>query len=301
MYICIVDRYGIHAFIFFLSTSIVFGQTLFSFGVMSKSYTVMHIGRFFFGLGGESLSVAQSRITTRWFQGKELAMAIGVNLAFGRLGSVLNDIVSPWLAYGVNVPFAVWFGTVTCIASFGCCYALVRLDKRYQERSSSDDELYLDDQAFSPISKLGGSPHFNQLTRGKSDLPLSFWLICSVMCLYYGADIPFNAIHSGFLESKWYKGNPKMASQIMAVPDTISALLIPFVGTFVDRYGHRCKVMILCGVIMMICHTYFAFATDADPSPIFALVPLGLAYAMLLTFWPCIPLVVHESKLSTAL
>ena len=279
------------------------GQTLFSIGVMTKSYLFMHAGRFFFGLGGESLSVAQSRITTRWFRGKELAMAIGINLAFGRLGSVLNDIVSPWLAYGVDVPFAVWFGTLTCILSFGCCYALVRLDKKFPERQSSDDDLDLtadETMLSSPTSKID-SPQAPSLALQHLDLPIRFWLICFIMCLYYGADIPFNAIHSSFLESKWYKGDPQTASQIMAIPDTISALLIPFVGTFVDRFGHRCKVMILCGLIMMVCHIYFAFASASSPSPIYALVPLGLAYAMLLTFWPCIPLIVNEGKLATAL
>jgi nitrate/nitrite transporter NarK len=179
----------------------------------------------------------------------------------------------------------------------------VRLDKKFQERHSSDDELdsALDETDISLPTSKRGSPQAAVLSFKQLDLPLNFWLVCFIMCLYYGADIPFNAIHSSFLESKWYKGDPKTASQIMAIPDTISALLIPFVGTFVDRFGHRCKVMIVCGLIMMTCHTYFAFAIASDPSPIFALISLGLAYAMLLTFWPCIPLIVKEGTLSTAL
>ncbi len=77
-----VDRYGIHSFVFLLSTCIVAGQFLFSVGISLKWYPLMHVGRFLFGVGGESLSVAQSRITTRWFKGKELALAIGMLLPF---------------------------------------------------------------------------------------------------------------------------------------------------------------------------------------------------------------------------
>jgi nitrate/nitrite transporter NarK len=46
-------------------------------------------------LGGESLSVAQSSIVSIWFRGKELAMALGLNMSFSRLGSVVNGFILP--------------------------------------------------------------------------------------------------------------------------------------------------------------------------------------------------------------
>ena len=55
----------------------------------------MLAGRVLFGLGGESMSVAQSAIVSQWFKGKELAMALGLNLSISRLGSVINGIVIP--------------------------------------------------------------------------------------------------------------------------------------------------------------------------------------------------------------
>lgn len=286
-----MDRFGIHIFLFGLSFAVVLGQLIFSIGVSVGSYWVMHFGRLIFGVGGESLSVAQSRITTRWFEGKELALALGLNLAIGRLGSVLNDILSPYLAYSIGMNFAIWFGTFTCIVSFMCTQTLVTMDKQFVKRSKSN-------------SNVNNSPTLsNSADTSKTKLyhlPKSFWLICCVTCLYYAADIPFNAIHSSFLQTKWYKGDPQTASQIMAIPDTLSAVFVPVVGIFVDKYGHRCKISILCGVMMALIHYYFAYATAESPSPIPFLVGLGFSYAMLLIFWPSIPLVVHESKLSTA-
>ena len=285
-----MDKFGIHGFLFSLSFAVVLGQTLFSIGISTKSFFIMHFGRFIFGIGGESLSVAQSRITTRWFQGKELALALGLNLAIGRLGSVLNDILSPALAYNIGMNFAIWFGTFTCIVSFLCTQTLVSLDKNFVKKSKSDPTL----SENPTIAKPENSDVKERF------LPQSFWLICCITCLYYAADIPFNAIHSSFLQTKWYKGDPQTASQIMAIPDTLSAVFVPLVGIFVDKYGHRCKVSILCGVMMTVIHYYFAYATASSPSPIPFLIGLGFSYAMLLIFWPSIPLVVEESKLSTA-
>ena len=291
----LMDKFGIHIFLFGLSIAVVFGQFLFSIGVSLKTYWIMHLGRFIFGVGGESLSVAQARITTRWFEGKELALALGLNLAIGRLGSVLNDLLSPYLAYTLGMNSAIWFGTVTCIISFGCCQTLVVMDKQFVKRAKSEENIDLTGTDTN-TNTLQPSMKFSQLAL----LPNSFWLICLITCLYYAADIPFNAIHSSFLQTKWYKGDPQTASQIMAIPDTLSAVFVPAVGVFVDKYGHRCKLSILCGLMMAFIHFYFAFATASSPSPIPFLIGLGFSYAMLLIFWPSIPLIVPEQKLSTA-
>lgn len=66
-------------------------------GAYKKIYWVMLAGRVIFGLGGESMSVAQSAIVSIWFKGKELAFALGVNLSLARLGSVLNADTIPSL------------------------------------------------------------------------------------------------------------------------------------------------------------------------------------------------------------
>lgn len=68
----------------------------------------MVIGRILFGVGGESLFVSQTRTTTSWFRGKELAFALGVNLGIARLGSVLNDYLSPILCLQYSMAAAMY-------------------------------------------------------------------------------------------------------------------------------------------------------------------------------------------------
>lgn len=64
-----MDKLGPNVMIVTFSTLICIGSTIFAVGVMSKSFSIMVLGRLFFGLGGESLEVAVARIMTDWFQG----------------------------------------------------------------------------------------------------------------------------------------------------------------------------------------------------------------------------------------
>ncbi|KAI9359596.1 major facilitator superfamily domain-containing protein [Zopfochytrium polystomum] len=359
----LVDAFGTRRLMTILSSLVCLGQFLFAVGVQTKVYWVMHLGRIIFGVGGESLSVAQTRLTTKWFKGKELAFALGVNLSVARLGSVFNDFLSPYLGIYVSIPFSVWFGFIFCLLSLVCGLILNHIDEKGVTRSarhghhmqsyrmtatsssSSVDvshphgsvvhppplahtnsahslrnarrSMMLEREdsnaaiAFGPGGRtqgFGSSPpgghHGVTGTldwKAVSEFTLPFWLICLIMCLMYATVIPFNTIHSAFLQNRWYPNDPATAAQVMAIPDIISATLVPFCGTFVDRYGRRSKVLIFCGCIMAVVHLILAFATrQMISSPLLLLCMLGFSYALLLTFWPCIPLVVKEKSLATA-
>jgi len=93
----------------------------------------MIAGRVVFGLGGESMSVAQSAIVSKWFKGKELAMALGLNLSISRLGSVINGIVVPQIynEHHLNqLGIALLVGFFVCVFSLVCAIFLVLLDKK---------------------------------------------------------------------------------------------------------------------------------------------------------------------------
>ena len=87
----------------------------------------MLAGRVLFGFGGESLTVAQSALVSVWFQDKELAFALGINLSIARIGGVINNVLSP--IFWTDGHFSLWFGLIVCGVSFFCCVLLTRLDK----------------------------------------------------------------------------------------------------------------------------------------------------------------------------
>lgn len=279
-----MDRFGTSSLMQLLSVVICVGHLFFSIGVQWRSLPLMIFGRVLFGIGGESLSVAQTRMTTKYFRGRELALALGVNLSVARLGSVANDLLSPYLAVKFSVPFAVYFGLTTCLLSLLCSFTLSRLDRRQGDAS---------------VTSLHG--HFNW--RAPLQFPKTYWLLILVMVTLYGSVVPFNTIHQAFLQSKswWYPNDPVKAAQVMGVPDTMSALLVPFVGYYTDRYGYRPQTLFICATVITVIHFCLGRATPTlMPSPIPALFFLGASYACLLVFWPCIPVIVSEVYLATA-
>ena len=93
----------------------------------------MLVGRVVYGFGGESMGVANSAILSEWFQGKELAFAFGINLSVARLGSVINNLVSPTLADSIDLQFAFWFGVILCGSSVLSAVLISIFDKAFDK------------------------------------------------------------------------------------------------------------------------------------------------------------------------
>ncbi|KNE70373.1 hypothetical protein AMAG_14513 [Allomyces macrogynus ATCC 38327] len=278
----LIDKYGPRTIAVLFSLLVVAGQLIFVTGLVDRTPGWAIFGRFVFGLGGETLSVAQQHITTKWFRGTELALAVGINLSIARVGSVINDIVSPYLAHRYSIPLSLWFGFATCIISLAGTLVLVVIDQRYSHLAGSSRELW-------------------QVRRGIRHFPRAFWVIQVVMVLLYGTVVPFNTIHSAFLAAKWYPGDAERAAQVMGVPDTLSAVLVPFAGSFFDRVGYRAHAIVVCGAMIGMCHFVLgSVPATVMTSPVPVLMVLGSSYALLLTFVPCIPLLVPPGFLGTA-
>lgn len=127
------DKFGARICMIIFCVFITLGQFITALGLSMKSWPVMFIGRVVYGFGGESLGVANSAILSEWFQGKELAFAFGINLSIARLGSVINNVVSPTLADGVDIQFAFWFGVILCGSSVLCAFVIASFDKAFDK------------------------------------------------------------------------------------------------------------------------------------------------------------------------
>jgi len=106
-----VDRIGPASCILF-SSLVLIGQIVFSFGAMYKNWPIMLLGRAIYGLGGENMGVANSCLIAKWFAGSELALSFGVTMSIARLGSVINNIVSPKMANAEGTSSACWLGAI---------------------------------------------------------------------------------------------------------------------------------------------------------------------------------------------
>ncbi|KAG0026121.1 hypothetical protein BGZ81_006608 [Podila clonocystis] len=357
------DRLGHRRIMCWASLVVVLGHMIVCLGVERRNVAMMIVGRVVFGMA-ESLGVVQAALTIKYFRGQELAMALGVNLCISRLGSVLNDVLTPLIWSRSNVVVAFWGGFVTCVVSLTSALVLVVLD-RWQERKSGDhqrgqegevgheeqvlgmeqeqaerdqEEKEGEKQELSAVTKAGGgrqsldpsleSPlkesfrdhdlgHHHHSTdanvpktglanvaakvkiivRDMAGFTLSAWILLAMACLLVGVIVPFNSIHAGFLQMRWYHDDPKHAAQVTTVPDLLAAILVIPFGYFADHYGQKSWLFMLTGLLIGSAHVALGLFHLATPIP--ALVLLGLATAIMSLFQSAIPTLVTEEQIAT--
>ncbi|TPX30584.1 hypothetical protein SmJEL517_g05879 [Synchytrium microbalum] len=331
----LVDKVDSKKVLILFSLFVCIGQTIFAIGVSSRQFGLMVLGRILFGIGGESISVVQASITTSWFKGKELAFALGLNLCIARFGSVANSLASPRIEVLTNVPTAVWAGTLMCYLSFGASMALVSVIAHKSPPSDTNNTNQSTSPSTSEVSRrrqsMSSLPPQHRLSRGTSLadptvttpllarqpsiyvettiaatwsramedvrlLPFTFWLVCLICVLLYGTVVPFNNIASDFLQSKWFPGDTVMAGNVMCIPDTMSAVLVPICGILVDKYGRRASVLVLCALVIAAVHLILGLTMIY---PVFPLIFLGLSYSMYgVAIWPSIATIIqHEEEM----
>ncbi|KAJ3328786.1 hypothetical protein HDU76_009283 [Blyttiomyces sp. JEL0837] len=257
----LVDKLDPRVVLLSFSACVCIGQTLFSCGVSLKHFGIMLVGRVLFGIGGESIAVVQSSITTSWFKNKELAFALGLNLCISRFGSVVNAICSPRIERRWGSPVAVWAGTLACYLSFGCAVILAMVISGspkpkdeiveaplpeptpsavessfsvYKRRSLPDLERHgsnlIDVSETTPLLNNGNNesarspphPAKSSIFQDLKLFPYSFWLVCLICILLYGTVIPFNNIASDFLMSKWFPNDTETAGVVMRLVSDLS-------------------------------------------------------------------------------
>ncbi|KAL3776343.1 LOW QUALITY PROTEIN: hypothetical protein ACHAWO_002461 [Cyclotella atomus] len=216
----VVDRYGAPKCQTLFAVIIFSGSFILSVGVSSQSWQLMYFGRFVFGLGAESLSVAQSTGLSEWFEGREVALAMGIALSVSRLGSIWNNLISPKVANAKNggVESAFRLGAFRCYYGRLIIFVDARTKRKIEKRSGGGLEsltaaLLEGSVVESDFLQSGGNAgNLNAMDEGTanqeseavhiSDIkkfqPL-FWLLSLSCVVVYGCVLPFNNVASGIL------------------------------------------------------------------------------------------------------
>uniref|UniRef100_A0A673ZG83 Lysosomal dipeptide transporter MFSD1 n=1 Tax=Salmo trutta TaxID=8032 RepID=A0A673ZG83_SALTR len=260
-------------------------------GALLDLFWLMEIGRFVFGIGGESLAVAQNTYAVNWFKGKELNLVFGLQLSMARLGSTVNMNIMGWVYNRVadlvgstghtTLGVSLMIAGATCIFSLVCALVLGYLDKR-AERILNKEQ--------------GATGEVIKLTDVK-DFPFPLWLIFIICVGYYVAIFPFIGLGQVFFIEK-FNFSPQEARAINSIVYIISAPASPVLGFMVDRIGKN-VIWVLCAVVTtLIAHMMLAFTFW---NPWIAMSLLGLSYSLLAcALWPMVAFVVPEHQLGTA-
>ncbi|XP_062355388.1 major facilitator superfamily domain-containing protein 1 isoform X5 [Cinclus cinclus] len=251
----------------------------------------MEVGRFIFGIGGESLAVAQNTYAVSWFKGKELNLVFGLQLSMARIGSTVNMNIMGWIYSRVQdllgsagpstLGLALLIGGVTCVFSLSCALILAYLDRRAEKLLCKEQ---------------GKTGEVIKLTDVK-DFSLSLWLIFVICVCYYAAVFPFIGLGKVFFIEK-FRFSPQEASAINSIVYIISAPMSPVFGILVDKVGKNI-IWVLCAVLTTLgSHILLAFTFW---NPWIAMCLLGVAYSLLAcALWPMVAFVVPEHQLGTA-
>ena len=280
-------RFGTICFAFIICI----GQAIFALGGFFDRLWIMEIGRFVFGIGGESLAVAQNTYAVAWFKGKELNMVFGFQLSVARVGSTVNFVLMgplfEWIReQHVDGPTAVGWTLLiagsSCLMSFLCSLILAWMDKRRNNLLG--------------ISEMGETGEVVKISDVKS-FPVSFWWLTLACLAYYGAIFPFVSLAQDFFRTKWNLSSQE-ANKIIGLVYLVSAPASPLLGLMIDKTGRNITWVFLAILASTGCHCILAFTSW---SPYIGICVLGVAYSLLASaLWPIAALLIPEYQLGTA-
>lgn len=260
---------------------------------MVPSAKLAAIGFMLFGVGIEMSGVAASRGTVKWFKGKELATAMGVQLAGSRVMVAVALWASPRLAdmggsSDVSRPLMVALLFLT--AGLLCWTAYGVLDRRTGKENHSKETIR---SLLTPLRELCRDNRHNRI----------MWLLCAICVTYYAAVIPFYRYATAIFQLTLGMESAGAASLIAALP-LVAALATPLVCMIPDFKGGATWLMAAGCLCIMACYAGFAYVLPSYPRLWVAytgIALLGLSSAFVSAgLWPLLPRVAPERSLGSA-
>ena len=264
------------------------GSVVHIFGVsISTQVLWASIGYAIFGVGIEIAGITVSKIIVKWFKGKELALAMGLEMACARIGTALALGVTPMLAehfQSVSMPILLGL-LLLCIGMISFVVFVVMDSKRDQElkETAAPEEPFRFRDIFD-IIKLKG-----------------FWYIAILCVLFYSAVFPFLKYAPDLMINK-FGISSKLSGIIPSLLPFGTILLTPFFGNLYDRKGKGATIMIFGALMLIGVHLLFTlpilnqwwFAT-------IVMIVLGIAFSLVPSaMWPSVPKIIPEKQLGTA-
>lgn len=217
---------------------------------MPGSAKLSAIGFMIFGCGVEMAGITVSRGIVKWFAGKEMALAMGIEMALARVGVAAVFIMSPLMAKvgdGINVSRSVGFTVILLCIGLISFIAYAFMDKNLERQTGNNEEK---DDPFK-ISDL------KYIFRSKV-----FWIVALLCVLYYSAIFPFQKYAANMLQCNLGISD-ESAAMIFTVFPLGAAAITPFLGRYLDKKGKGATMLIFGALLMIVCHLTFALGLPA--------------------------------------
>jgi len=301
----IIDRIGTRTSVIIFTILILLGALV---TALTGNIWIMASGRLIFGLGAESMIVAVTTIIARWFKGRELSFAFGLNLTVARLGSFLA-LNSP--SWGKNLyeywQSPLWITVYAGAFALLCVAIYFFLDlytaKNYSMPSDGSQDKIVLKEIF----------HFSK----------SFWFITALCVTFYSAMFPFQTFAIKFFQEA-HGTSREVGGNLSSILTLAAMIFTPLFGLLSDKIGKRSLLMMFGSLLIIPVYLMMAYQfgkpdvmTDSDflnisfkffdidaAIPIYLILPMammGIAFSLVpAVMWPSVAIIVDQSKLGTA-
>ncbi|MDF1547771.1 MAG: MFS transporter [Bacteroidales bacterium] len=260
------------------------------FGLVKLKEQVFYaaLGFAIFGVGVEYAGITVSKSVAKWFKGKEMALAMGMQVAIARLGSFAPLAFGAYFATSQGVPFTILMVVLFLILGLiGFFYYNVmdkKLDKQIGEQTVYDSA---DDFRISDLGVIIKN-------RG-------FWLVALLCVLFYGAVFPFYKYGPDLMVNK-FGVSESWAGLLPSLVPFGTMFLTPFFGSIYDKKGKGASLMILGAFLLIVVHIifYLPFMNNVVIA-FFNVILLGIAFSLVPSaMWPSVPKIIPEKQLGSA-
>lgn len=265
--------------------------TIFSWQMIApsaKSAVVAGFGFAIFGVGCEMFGIAANKAVVRWFRGKEMALAIGLNTSTGRIGTALamfTPIPLVRMTGDISAPvvLSLFLLGIGLLVFTLFTFMDRKLDKQDADAGMPEDEEF----KFADIIEIGRNR--------------AFWYITALCVLFYSAVFPFIKYVTNMIVQKFGVAD-SFAGYIPALLPFSALLLTPLFGSVFDKKGKGATIMIIGSILLVCVHLLFSVPSlNSFPIAIGLVMILGIAFSMVPSaMWPSIAKIIPESKLGTA-
>jgi len=274
----IIDRIGLRKSLMIFGVLCLIGPAI---TAAASHLWMMATGRLIFGMGAESLIVAVTAALARWFKGKELSFAFGINLTIARLGSfaALNSPTWARSAYAYwRWPFLIMLAFSTLCVIGAVVYWIMEL---YAEKNYHLGEASTDKVVFADLFKFG----------------VSYWYIVALCITFYSAIFPFQTFAVKFFMEA--HGTSREQGGFLSSMLTLFAMFAtPLFGLMVDRVGKRAVLMMFGSMLLIPVYLMMAYTSVNLYVP---MAMMGVAFSLIpAVMWPSVAYIVEQSKLGTA-
>ena len=300
----LLDKWGVRVTGSIFVGMMTAGAALVTFAITSgmapkTSLTVAYVGCMLFGLGSEIAGVGVTRSIAKWFKGRNMAFAMGLQLAIARLGTALALILSPMLVKAkaegeiytlLETAKPAFFGLALLLLGTVLWAVFVMMDARFDAQNGLTDRKERkeeDEFKFSDIFKVLSNKHF---------------IMSALLCVFfYCSIISFKKFATSILIPRFDLPAESASLMVSLIPFS-TVIFAPLFGSLVDKVGKGTRWMIAGSVLVFIAHIIIAFAPEGVSGFGYAgIAILGVGYSIVpAALWPTVSKIVPEKNLGTA-